>query len=366
MENISHILTISGISIIAFLITLFLGNVLKAKTNVLLVIILFAFIPLFLSYNLEFIKSTERILVIIPFTCFSLLLIGPLLYEYSFHFFTANRQRLFERRKKYLPFLFAALLILGARFFLKEKHYSIVLVISLSLSFLHLFYYLIVLVRYQMNSTRMLKQLYANLSNKNLFWVNILIIGLIIVLLLDSVTGIVTLTTGFTGVPIINTFFLLILIWFLGYYGLTQKEITESIEDLNPSVESEFRESTLFCESKEFIDLQRKLSQVLNEKELYKVEDINLSLLSQHLEVSTKKVSLLLNRCMNTTFYDLMNAYRLSEFKRKVENGEIQEKTILALAFESGFNSKASFNRIFKQKEGKSPNEYVKSLRSSE
>ena len=98
----------------------------------------------------------------------------------------------------------------------------------------------------------------------------------------------------------------------------------------------------------------------MEEKQLYKLEQVNLSILSEHLGITVKKTSYLLNHCMNTTFYDLINDYRLAEFKSKIAKGELMEKTILGLAFESGFNSKATFNRIFKQKELISPMQFVK------
>lgn len=361
MEFLSNTLTITGISITTFLITLFMGNILKDKSNILLIIILLAFIPLFLSYNLTFINNENWVLAILPYTCFSLILIGPLLYEYAFCFFNVDHQKIFKKWKKYIPFFFACLAIFSSYFLLSKEMYITILIASVSFSFFHLFYYIIRLIKFQLSSTKKLKQFYANISNKDLFWINILIIGLFLVLILDSISGIIALSTGFNGIPIVNTLFLLILIWFLGYYGLNQKKITDRIDEFITPVEPEAKIN--LCKTKEYQELKLHLITILSEKELFKLEDINLTVLSQHLDVSSKKVSYLLNQCMNTSFYDLMNQYRLEEFKSKIEKGEIEEKTILGLAFESGFNSKASFNRIFKQKEGISPNEYIKSFK---
>mgnify|MGYP006429614801 CR=1 FL=1 len=330
----------------------------KEKTNLILIIILLAFIPLFLSYNVLLSNTEKWIFKIMPFTCLSLILFGPLLYEYEYHFFNANRQKLFEEWKKYIPFLLICPSIIGCYFFLEKETYAIVLIAILSLSFFHLFYYLMILIRFQLKSTKRLKQFYSDLSNKDLFWINILIIGLFVVLILDSVSGIIILSIGFTGIPVINTLFLFVLIWFLGYYGLTQKRISDDIGEIKTPAELDVEIN--LCQTVEYQELKWQLTAILNEKELFKMEDINLNILSQHLNVSSKKVSYLLNQCMNTSFYDLMNKYRLQEFKTKVEKGEMIDKTILALAFESGFNSKASFNRIFKQKEDLTPIEYVK------
>jgi AraC-like DNA-binding protein len=42
-----------------------------------------------------------------------------------------------------------------------------------------------------------------------------------------------------------------------------------------------------------------------------------------------------------------------------LKEGKHQQMTLLALAFDSGFNSKPSFNRLFKEKVGMSPTEYL-------
>jgi AraC-like DNA-binding protein len=43
-----------------------------------------------------------------------------------------------------------------------------------------------------------------------------------------------------------------------------------------------------------------------------------------------------------------------------MEAGEHSLQTLLGLAFESGFNSKSTFNRAFKKLTNLSPNDYVK------
>jgi len=214
-----------------------------------------------------------------------------------------------------------------------------------------------------MNSTKKLKLFYSRLSDKSLFWVNILIIGLFIVLVLDSISGVIIASTGFKGIFIINTVFLLVLIWYLGYYSLTLEKITYNIHELKIPIKDETENN--LCSTTDYKELKNKLSITMEKKKLYKLEQINLSILSEHLGVPVKKTSYLLNHCMNTTFYDLINEFRLIEFKSKVAKGELKEKTILALAFESGFNSKATFNRVFKQKESISPVQFAKNQKNS-
>lgn len=58
------------------------------------------------------------------------------------------------------------------------------------------------------------------------------------------------------------------------------------------------------------------------------------------------------------SFRGVVNRHRVEEFIRLVQEGQHEHLTMLAIAFESGFNSKASFNRAFKSHTGSSPTEY--------
>ena len=55
-------------------------------------------------------------------------------------------------------------------------------------------------------------------------------------------------------------------------------------------------------------------------------------------------------------------ALKIYHFKSRVEKGDAESLTLLAIAYESGFNSKATFNRIFKQQEGITPFQFKKNI----
>ncbi len=73
-----------------------------------------------------------------------------------------------------------------------------------------------------------------------------------------------------------------------------------------------------------------------------------------------------LNTLLNRNFYEFVNAYRVEEMQRLLKNPSNDHLTILALAYQAGFNSKASFNRIFKQYVGKSPTQFKKECRANQ
>ncbi|MET0464510.1 MAG: helix-turn-helix domain-containing protein [Chitinophagaceae bacterium] len=63
---------------------------------------------------------------------------------------------------------------------------------------------------------------------------------------------------------------------------------------------------------------------------------------------------------LNTTAIAFINKYRVEDLIRKMREDELETKTILALAMESGFSSKSAFNQVFKMHTGKTPSEYLK------
>lgn len=77
------------------------------------------------------------------------------------------------------------------------------------------------------------------------------------------------------------------------------------------------------------------------------------------MDLPTRTVSEHINRGMGKTFVDFVNEYRVEAVKQKLGSPQSGMYTILALAYESGFNSKATFNRAFKKFTGKSPTEYL-------
>ena len=98
-----------------------------------------------------------------------------------------------------------------------------------------------------------------------------------------------------------------------------------------------------------------KITKLMVEESAFKNPDITLSSLSK--AISEK--SYLTTKCLNTIFEkkfnDFINEYRIEELKSLLKDPKNNNYTLLSLAFEAGFNSKASFNRAVKKLTGKPP-----------
>jgi len=87
---------------------------------------------------------------------------------------------------------------------------------------------------------------------------------------------------------------------------------------------------------------------------------LNLSDLSEMINCSPNQLSQLLNENIGKNFYDYVNEYRLGYFRELTKDPRNKQFTFLSLAYESGFNSKTTFNSFFKKSTGLTPSEYLK------
>lgn len=103
-----------------------------------------------------------------------------------------------------------------------------------------------------------------------------------------------------------------------------------------------------------------KMERLMQEDKTYLNENLDLRAFANELSVEPNLVSHVLNNHLHKTFFKYINDYRVEEVKRRMGDPVFSHLTILAIAFESGFNSKTSFNRIFKQMTGMTPTQYQK------
>lgn len=88
--------------------------------------------------------------------------------------------------------------------------------------------------------------------------------------------------------------------------------------------------------------------------------DLTLSQLAGQLNLNVSQLSYLVNAGFGKNFNDFVNAYRVEEVKRIMQDPAAAHLSLLGIAFECGFNSKATFNRAFKKSTGVSPSQFLK------
>ncbi len=89
---------------------------------------------------------------------------------------------------------------------------------------------------------------------------------------------------------------------------------------------------------------------------------LSLNDLAQELSISPKHLSQVINESFQKNFFDFINFYRVNESKRFLQDSGYNKYTVLGIAYESGFNTKATFNSAFKKVTGITPKEYRRSF----
>jgi AraC-like DNA-binding protein len=90
--------------------------------------------------------------------------------------------------------------------------------------------------------------------------------------------------------------------------------------------------------------------------------DLTVARLGELMNMSAENLSALLNGRLNMNFFDFANHYRVEEFKQMCQNPDNKNYSIMGMAYDCGFNSKATFNRVFKKMINQTPGEYLKQV----
>jgi AraC-like DNA-binding protein len=134
-------------------------------------------------------------------------------------------------------------------------------------------------------------------------------------------------------------------------------EASES-PDKQPIAPSSYKQSSL--EEERLTDAYERLTQLMTEAELYRLPELTLATVAAQMGLHPHTLSEVINRSTGQHFFDYINTWRVQTFKARIARGDYKHYTLLALAFECGFNSKTAFNRNFKNLMGQSPSQYLK------
>lgn len=108
--------------------------------------------------------------------------------------------------------------------------------------------------------------------------------------------------------------------------------------------------------------IQKKLENLMVAERPYLNSKLSLDELAIKLDVNKKDLSRVINEKFNLNFFDYVNSYRLEDFKNRLKTNQIKTHTLSAIALDSGFNSKTTFNTVFKRLMKMTPSEYLKEL----
>ena len=198
---------------------------------------------------------------------------------------------------------------------------------------------------------------------KNIAWY----IGLLIVMLSGAI-----FLDSFLDYPVFTYWqlffvYLALIIYYLGFKGYALPNDTFGLEQLSQQEASELYETQAIIPAEISPPLKpnphneqvkAEIIKAIEEKKMYLDPELSLNKLAKELNMSVGVLSAIINQSFQKGFRELINEYRVAEVKRRLQDPLSKKLSMVGIAYECGFNSEASFYRIFKSMVGVSPKTY--------
>lgn len=191
---------------------------------------------------------------------------------------------------------------------------------------------------------------YSNVEDMDASWLKLIvwIFAIILVFIMVAVPSLIH-GIGFTTYKTTSAIFYSLILFFIAYKGLKQRVYIET--EVVP-------EGNGINGDESIQQLKEKVLNHIETNKPYLNPELTLIDLAKQLDISRNQLSHVINIGVGDNFYNLINTYRVEEVKKLIEEDSVKQFKIMSLANEAGFNSKSSFNSIFKKMTGLTPSEY--------
>lgn len=209
-----------------------------------------------------------------------------------------------------------------------------------------------------------LQRNYSDIEKLELNWLRLLVIGFlairgwsVLVVFLVMLAVVFGIETNFELMGLTGNYTTFVLISLLIFYSLGHAHLAEGLEARSGEAEAKPDETAKEKFKPEQI---QALTLLMENEKPYLQPALTLEKLASQLQMPTRSLSNMINRQFSCNFFEFINAYRIDEAKRLLSEPGSVQKNMLDIMYEVGFNSKATFNTLFKKKLGMTPSEYRK------
>ncbi len=253
------------------------------------------------------------------------------------------------------------------------------------LGLLSMLLYFIISLRYYNNYRKLMYQVVSFADSVLFKWIRTYLIAFLLMLILPIVFEIAGYLfpqlKSYTGSWWFFLFFSIVMYYIAvsGYANPTSARIAfrMSAFDKKPLLlssgnlnENAIEENTIDIEHETFDETispelemwKSKIAVLIQQEKLYQNPELTLTDLSKKLQTNPAIISRTINQGFQMNFNDFINNYRIEAVKEMFKNGEHKKSTLLGIAYDCGFNSKATFNRAFKKNTRLSPKEFIESV----
>jgi len=262
--------------------------------------------------------------------------------------------------------ILAYLLLAFVGFIFYHSYPKVIAIISRIIAFVWNGLFIILAVRLFHHYKKFLQTNFSNIQKLSFDWMKFLAFGLIVVL---CGALILVILHEFFSLPLslYSAFSVIVLVFVnvLGFRGIKHSTLFNQIvlpynqpQTENPPINKDNSYANYGLKRDDAIALSEKLKSFMQTEKPYLNMDLTLKDLASALDTYPHYITQILNTVFNENFYDFINNYRIEEVKERLMDSQYHNLTVLAIAYDCGFNSKSTFNRIFKQKTGLTPTQY--------
>jgi len=287
----------------------------------------------------------------------------PIVFYFSIVFYTNPDYRFRMADLKYLilPVLYLTLLLLSQT--PDEENQKFFQFFSLGLILAQVILYTILSYLEIRKHKKKIQSFASNTFEIDLSWLEYIISSILLLSLVVTLYNVL-----FTSLPlnVFINFFMLVVIFFIASNSLKQKEIFPLDENLRKEIiliEDEEQSGELkkkIISDSDLIKFKSKLNELMKIQKPYLDSELNLIKLAELINMTPHQLSYIINTGFNENFFQYINNYRVEKARELLVKEEMDKLSILGIAFESGFNSKTSFNTTFKKITGQTPSEFKK------
>lgn len=381
MENMEKLLSILYIIIAVqsiFLSIVFFFKKSNAESNRLLSFLLLLMSLIFVTAFLEYSDSELKATMLSFLSMSVVFLMGPIIYLYSSSLFRGTNTISFRKLYLFIPFIILLPTGFAVRSFSipdPDSALSLFQWIIIEAGLLQMMIYTGLII-HEMNqySTRV-NDYFSSIDGLKPVWIKVLTIVVFLASFIHFIANIIMITKPalydalFIYLEGAGGIIPMVYIFSIAYFALTRPELFEQISDMKkvldreneiqdvPAHDSPKYEKQRLDESLEKKFLTRLLEFMEKEKP-YMENSLTLKELSLQVDIPSHLITMIINLHLKQNYYRFINSYRITEACRRLISLEYLNESILTIALNTGFNSKSTFNGIFRKMTGMTPREY--------
>lgn len=290
---------------------------------------------------------------------------GPFLYIYVKKLFAGDQKLYKSDFIHFIPYL--ALSTIHLIFFTNtpmkasglmfDDIFSVFSLVKITALFISLLFYSFKVVNIILKHQKKLPDTYSFSSTKiTLAWLKYISFVFILTYYSLIIFFLIDLNMGFEfSSHYIPALGLTLISFSLSYYGLVQPSLelketkTDNLNKKDPLNDLENMEILVL-----------KLTDKIKDDYIFLNPELTIQELADQVKIPRNHVTKVINEGLDRNFFTFINEFRVDEAKKRLADSSYFQETVLSIGLDSGFNSKSSFNALFKQYTGLTPSEYRK------